>query len=308
MRIGTHSGPFHADDAFACAALRLLFPEAEVLRTRDQAVLDSCDIVLDVGGVHDAGTLRFDHHQRGGAGTRENEIPYASAGLIWRHFGASLVEHLYPENSAVERGAIWLHLEERVFQGVDAIDCGYRLLSEDAPEDIEPRYRTLTLSHVVGGMNPRWDEDQSDEVFMAAFEHAMEFSSGVLLREMAFAASLAKTERLVREAPLEGQILVLDKYCPWNEALFSREDHESVLYVVFPQRETWMIFQVPVEEGSFTGRLPLPEAWAGLRDGALAELIGVTDATFVHAGRFCGGAASRKGAVQMAQLAITSQR
>lgn len=33
-------------------------------RTRDPALLDTCDIIVDVGGIYDPHKLRFDHHQR----------------------------------------------------------------------------------------------------------------------------------------------------------------------------------------------------------------------------------------------------
>lgn len=33
-------------------------------RTRDQKLLDECDIVVDVGGVFDPERRRFDHHQK----------------------------------------------------------------------------------------------------------------------------------------------------------------------------------------------------------------------------------------------------
>ena len=65
--IGTHSGSFHCDEALAIAMLRRLpqFEGATVLRSRDNSLLEKCDIVVDVGGVFDAAKLRFDHHQRG---------------------------------------------------------------------------------------------------------------------------------------------------------------------------------------------------------------------------------------------------
>lgn len=37
----------------------------DLTRTRDPAVLDTCSIVVDVGGVYDEAKQRFDHHQRG---------------------------------------------------------------------------------------------------------------------------------------------------------------------------------------------------------------------------------------------------
>ena len=35
------------------------------MRTRDLALLDEQDIVVDVGAVYDVEKKRFDHHQRG---------------------------------------------------------------------------------------------------------------------------------------------------------------------------------------------------------------------------------------------------
>ncbi len=65
-----------------------------------------------------------------------------------------------------------------------------------------------------------------------------------------------------------------------------------------------MIDAMPREPGSYAPRLPLPAAWAGLRDAALAAATGVPDAVFVHPQRFVGGARSRAGAMAMAQQAI----
>ncbi len=35
-----------------------------IFRTRDQKILDTCDVVVDVGGVYDPERHRYDHHQR----------------------------------------------------------------------------------------------------------------------------------------------------------------------------------------------------------------------------------------------------
>lgn len=45
-----------------CIAIAL---NVDLVRTRDPAVLDTCTIVVDVGGVYDEAKQRFDHHQRG---------------------------------------------------------------------------------------------------------------------------------------------------------------------------------------------------------------------------------------------------
>ena len=50
----------------ACYMLQQLpeYRDAEIVRSREQAVLDECDIVVDVGGVYDPATHRYDHHQK----------------------------------------------------------------------------------------------------------------------------------------------------------------------------------------------------------------------------------------------------
>lgn len=62
--VGTHNGAFHADESLACAILRLINDGPfRIVRSRDPAVLDACDVVVDVGGAYDHAKLRYDHHQ-----------------------------------------------------------------------------------------------------------------------------------------------------------------------------------------------------------------------------------------------------
>jgi len=57
-KIGTHSGTFHCDEALGCYLLQQTskYSGAEIIRTRDPAVLAELDVVIDVGGVYDPGT------------------------------------------------------------------------------------------------------------------------------------------------------------------------------------------------------------------------------------------------------------
>jgi Uncharacterised protein family (UPF0160) len=95
--IGTHSGSFHCDEALACAMLKSLpeWQDAVIVRSRDPEQLAKCDIVVDVGGVYDPATLRFDHHQKSFVDTF-SELGFStrlsSAGLVYRHFGKEFVK------------------------------------------------------------------------------------------------------------------------------------------------------------------------------------------------------------------------
>lgn len=50
--------------------------------------------------------------------------------------------------------------------------------------------------------------------------------------------------------------------------------------------------------------MPLPEAWAGLRDADLVKASGIDNCTFVHAERFTGGNSTREGILQMVRKAL----
>ena len=70
--IGTHNGIFHCDEVVAVA---LLFFHSDkkiiIVRSRNEKILNKCDICVDVGGGE------FDHHQPGFDKKRsgENGIP-----------------------------------------------------------------------------------------------------------------------------------------------------------------------------------------------------------------------------------------
>ena len=74
----THSGIFHADDVFATAFIELINPDIKIIRSN--SVPDDFD-----GIVYDVGLGEFDHHGRDNE-ARENGIPYAAFGKLWRKF------------------------------------------------------------------------------------------------------------------------------------------------------------------------------------------------------------------------------
>ncbi|MEX2369220.1 MAG: MYG1 family protein, partial [Candidatus Paceibacterota bacterium] len=66
IKIVTHNGSFHSDDVLAVAALEMYLTkqgeeETEVLRTRAKQTIEQADYALDVGGIYDPQSGRFDH-------------------------------------------------------------------------------------------------------------------------------------------------------------------------------------------------------------------------------------------------------
>jgi len=284
ITIATHNGNFHADDVFSIAALKHIFPSFTLIRTRDSELIAKADIVLDVGGEYDSDNGRFDHHQRGGAGERENGIPYSSFGLIWQKYGVELCQGNKDIAHAVDKGLV---------STIDAIDCGH---VEGVPQGI-------SLSQTIGMFNPTWQEDSHVD---ACFDEAVEFASRVLTRFIAAAGGGVNAKAIVAKAIDDAEdprVIVLERYTPWKRTVHTLS--EEALYVVYPsQTGEWRIQTVPTEPGSFENKKPLPQPWAGLSDQELQEVTGIEDAMFCHNGLFIAGAKSFEGTMKMASLAL----
>jgi len=284
ITIATHNGKFHADDVFSVAALRCIYPASSLVRTRDLEVIGKADIVLDVGGIYDAEAGRFDHHQRGGAGERENGIPYSSFGLIWKQYGLALCAGNQEVANSVDKGLV---------STIDAIDCGH----------VEGVATGISLSQTISMFNPTWQEDSH---FDSCFEEAVAFASRILTRFIASASGGVNAKDIVAKAVAEAtdpRVIVLEQYTPWKTTVHSLST--EALYVVYPSDSgQWRIQTVPVELGSFEDRKPLPKPWAGLSDKALQAVTGLADAMFCHNGLFIGGCESFESTMKMAAMAV----
>ena len=302
--IGTHDGPFHADDAMAVAILSLAFPETTVVRTRDEAELSDCHVVVDVGGVYGPEIDRFDHHQARNAAelARPNGVPFAAAGLVWRTYGklACGVWLAYNEPDCVASLDVVAAVDKSLIQAIDAADTGFRLTDGDLLiEGIRP----MSFSRAVSALNPLWNEDNSHSQMDKLFADAVLMCREQLVRAIAAAAGAADAKSEVLQSPVVDRVLRLERFVPWQETVLNLE--LDVLFAVYPdQTGTWMVNCCPPEVGSFDKKLPLPEAWAGKRDEELATLTGVADAVFCHPGRFICGAKSKEGALKLAELAL----
>ena len=91
----THGTKFHADDVFSTVLINKVADKYDIKRPHVNRIIDakwagelSNDYI-----VYDIGFGKFDHHQKDNE-IRENGIPYAAFGKLWRAVGADLVgEH-----------------------------------------------------------------------------------------------------------------------------------------------------------------------------------------------------------------------
>ena len=309
MLIVTHGGKLHADDAWAVAVLLLLHPEAELVRTRDPAIIAKADVAIDVGGVWDPAQGRFDHHQKGFDGARSSGVPYASAGLVWREHGARCVALL------AERHAGYKLTDEGAQQMAYAIDADvvqYLDLSDVGAARNAPG--SYGLSAIVSGFNPNWMDEQrlgygpAAEAYRdAQFRRVLDLLTDLMINAVKYRVGALLAVEQVRHAEVleGGRVLFLKNAAlPWTAVV--RKEMPKVLFVISYSlaEQRHMIHTVPVSAESFDARADLPAAWAGLRDADLAAVTGVPDAGFCHNGRFIAAAKSYEGILEMARQAL----
>ena len=311
MLIATHGGKFHADDAWAVAVLKVLFPEADIIRTREQARIDAADFAIDVGGVWDPASGRFDHHQKEFDGARTSGVPYASAGLVWREYGARCVAALAERHTGE---LITDEAAQQIAYAIDADIVQYLDLSDVGVAKNAPG--SYGLSAVVSGFNPGWLDEQRlgygeavDTYRMGQFMRAVEFLTDIMGNAVRYrvGAMLAVTQVRQAEVLEDGKLLFLKNAAlPWSSVV--RKEMPKILFVISHSltEQRYMLHTVSVDTESFDARADLPEAWAGLREAELAAVTGVEDAVFCHTGRFIAAARSYAGALTMARQALAA--
>lgn len=300
----THGGTFHADECMGTAILSYVIPGSGAINV---ARVSGNTALTPLPGqfIYDVGFGPFDHHQRGGNGVRENGIPYAACGLIWKTYGPVICANTADPN------LVFNTIDRELIQPIDAQDCGYRNPTP-MPEGYVPT-PNFTLSNAVSAMNPTWDMNGRGQA--AAFENAVEFCRTVFHNVFARAASKAKAKKEVQQCIMDttGPIMTLPYFMPWEDFIFPgpnapeelKAKAAQILYIVYPGNRGGFQFRVvPDKPGSFGQRNFVPDSWKGLNGQKLQEVTGVATATFVHTAGFIGGATDLTDCLELARKAI----
>lgn len=288
LTIVTHDGTFHTDDVFACAVLSLVFIEKKlrIVRTRDQESIAAADIVVDVGGVYDISTLRFDHHQKNGAGARDSGIPYASFGLVWKEYG----EQLCASSQSAD------FIDTQLIACIDGADNG--VVNKVADKGVF----CFSVIDMVNALRPTWEESLShDEAFMQAVDLAVVLLKRLIVQAQAYSHATERLSEAYDSAEDKRIVVIGTEYPGWYEFM---AQYSEPLYVLYQREDgNWTAKAVRSNPVEFTVRKPFPETWGGLRDTELQTVSGVDDAIFCHNGRFIAVAKSKAGALKLAQTA-----
>lgn len=288
--VGTHNGIFHKDEVVAISILKILYEnykEVMVIRSRDLEYLKSnCNILVDIGGG------AFDHHQKGGNGSRSNGAKYASAGLVWKEFGNNLIHKLNASLNKEDIQKVWDELDCFIIQEVD---------KEDNGQDYNDR-----LFNYITTFLPKWNEDNIN--YDEAFEKCVSITTSVLKKEIETLISNVLAEKYVNEklSNIDGNVLEIPSQTfPWLELLTTaNENGYSIDFVIFKYPAGGYALQcVPKSlEDKFSQRISLPDSWAGETDN-LPEISGVKTAILCHNGKFFARASKKEDIYKMCKLA-----
>lgn len=298
-KLGTHSGRFHTDEILAVVMLKCLpeYKDAEIVRTRDNARLDKCDVVVDVGGVYDHSKKRYDHHQKEFNDNldEKHSIRLSSAGLIYKHYGKEVLEKGFGITDKVKRNAIYDALYTKFIEAVDAVDNG--VSQYEGPTKYEVN---TTLQNRVNALNPNFLEEDVDE--NERFKKAMElvktefFERVHYLRDVWWVAREIVERAVAKrfECHKSGRVIHLETNCPYWDHLYEIEKNLNIegqiLYVLYFDRyKNYRCGAVEKEKESFSLRLPLWSKCRGLKDEALEKASNIKGLTFVHYSGFTSG-------------------
>ncbi len=240
----THSGKFHADDVFSAALLTILNPDIKIERGF-QVPEDFDGIVFDIGFGE------FDHHQQDRE-VRDNKIPYAAFGLLWRKYGSLLVG----EEEAKR-------FDEKFIQSLD--------MNDNTGSENE-------IADVISVFNPPWDWAVSSD---KAFEEAKELAYKILVKEIEHIKSINRAEELVTKAlkGLEDGILVLPRSAPWKKFVKEKE----VNFVIYPSNRGGYCAQaVQKDDKPNELKIPFPANWRGVEKELIGSVSGVETLQFCH--------------------------
>lgn len=295
-RMAVHNGIFHADDVFGVALMQSIYNDLEIIRTRDEELLKTCDIVSDVGNG------KYDHHHVDKI-RRENGIPYCGFGLLWRDFGISYINAKFPDLSNLkEQQEVAEKVDTILIQQIDAQDNGVDVMTSQVP--------IMTLCDIIYTFIPTGAGE--DEIEKGFFE-AVEFAKKILYKITKKFVDSYENYRMIKnelkkQNVKQSHILVLEKSVPWKDTVLELDRNENVLYVVYQDvTGSWCTQTVPKEANSFAVRKDLPKTWGGLNNDDLSKLTGIENCTFCHPALFICGNKTKEGAISMAKVAVENK-
>lgn len=299
MRFITHSGAFHADEVTAYAIMTLhLGYKPELFRTSAHDAIEIKgvdDYLVDLGRVYDPLTGHYDHHQE--FITRDNGLPLASAGLIWKNHCVSIINKINEDRNINLLPIHYYFISDRVDKVViQAIDAGdtdndYEVSASCSGGSVAP----YTISDIIRSMNHYDITD--DEMQKDKFLEASRIVYNVLTYEVNRALSLISNDKLIQQ---NIEYLNTDETIAFLNVTFNYKEnivknYPNVLFVITPSthpNNKYTLQAMPYEPDSRKVRISIERSpdfkgfihlgkWIAASD-SIDELVKLAEYSIAH--------------------------
>lgn len=285
--IVTHSGKFHADDVFACYILSLLFPSCKIVRSRDPSVIRNAKFVVDVGGVYNHETHRYDHHQPNfNVQIGNSGVLLSACGLVFKHYGSRLIRKIIggiiPDSLIIKLRAKMYH---NFVKEIDAIDNGER------PPDYENFQINTDVSSMIRSMNNFGDAMRYIKVV---------FETKLFIEYDKLTATGGDTViDCDKFTGINQNVIVFDKFYPtWKKGIFKyiNEHDLEYLLIIYPEIDGYKILSF--SNSNFSTRL-LPS-----QDTLESKMKQYSDLIFIHTKRFVAVTKTLEAALDIINITV----
>lgn len=288
--IGVHDGMFHSDELVSVCILSILYKNISVIRSRNIELLNNNKCMLI-----DVGLGKYDHHQKGGNGQRDNGIKYASCGLIWKDYGFKCIKKLNNKLNDNDIKIIQKQIDEEIIQNIDATDNG--------------QFNIITKYDYIEYFLPKWNKKVD---YDSKFEECTNITSIIFknMLETYISSYLSKKEILKlinnKEYHKDNILLIPYKNIDYLDTVleYNNKNKNPIDFIVFSYNENGYALKcIPYsKEDIFSKRIPLPKKWAG-QNNKLPEISGIKSAIFCHNERFFAKTLELDDAIKMCYIA-----
>ena len=287
----THAGRFHTDEAlgYVIAKAAELCDRYIRLDITDGKALPTDGMLADIGRDYNWLMFHFDHHQ--GAICRLDGSYYATAGLLWKHYGIEVVSnHIRdhrPDITTIgnyELATIYFIVEDIFIKGIDANDAdnAYQVTAIGAGGE----FNVYSLPMIVAGLN---HTDPYHKTQAERFETALSIITISLYSaiDTAINKHLASEKFKSTADFLTAQIVILRESILWYHII---ADHPDVHFVIAPSNHPGSQFSlsaVPVNNKSRAVKTQIerPDWFTG----------------FIHEGKWIAGANDVETLIKLAE-------
>lgn len=290
----THKGYNHEDEQVGCAICELAGRTTSFQRVDDIEQCSPNGVIADIFRVYDPEKERYDHHQE--FLIRDNGYPYASAGLLWKHYGKKAIKNVIKEELSQD----WIDeihemVDQRFMIGVDAFDADseYKIEGSCSAGKVSVM-STVKMVSLFNEDDP--NSDAQNEIFYQNKEMYKRLITKIVLDCY---GQLKDKQLFYKIVSIENNIAIVNQSIRWRTICYehNKNNDEKIYFIIMPSlrpENKWTMFAMPVKPGSRKLIHPI-ENYEGF-DG------------FVHNGKWIAASNDLESLRKLAEYSLTKNK